>query len=326
MSQKPENGAMLTANDKIIQTFNRLRQEYQNSRSKITTKEEEAEKSKNQQLLNKTIDYTVDNIVNGMAALQLNFGGAVNQLAANLTTEADKLAELKKAIAVEQEHLEYLKQVRLAADALHILNREHAAKIKIAEAKSDREKAEIEQEIKLVRKSWAKEQQEFAQKIKEQAELTALQREQEAANYQYELERQRTIEADDYAEDKRLQQRELAELATSKQKDWDLRTKQLAATKPEFTANQEKIAGFETKLKEEYGKSKGTAIKDADSKYKVAAELETKEWSAKETGYQLKIASLTAVIERQLEQINEINTQLQEVNTQAQNLAMQAFQ
>ena len=327
MSQvKSESSPIPTANYEIIKAFNQLLVEHQNSGSRIVTKEEEAEKNKNQQLLNKTIDYTVDNIINGMASLQLSFGSVVNELAINLTTESNKLAELKKAISVEKDHLEYLNKVRLVADALHILDREHEEQIKFFQAQAKKEKIAIEQEIKLVRKRWVKEQQEFSNKIQEQAELTRLQREKEVANYQYELERQRTIEADDYEEDKRLQQRELAELAASNQKDWTVREKQLADNKKEFTKNQEKIAGFEARLKEEYNKAKGSAIKDADNKYKVAAELEAKEWSAKEKGYQLKIEALSTVIERQIEQITEINTQLQEANSQAQNLAMQAFQ
>ena len=68
------------------------------------------------------------------------------------------------------------------------------------------------------------------------------------------------------------------------------------------------------------------AIKEADTKYKVEAELKEKEWTADKQGYELKIASLATVIERQNQQVAEIATQLQEVNNQAQNLAMQAFQ
>jgi uncharacterized protein YqgV (UPF0045/DUF77 family) len=45
-----------------------------------------------------------------------------------------------------------------------------------------------------------------------------------------------------------------------------------------------------------------------------------------EQGYELKIASLTTIIEHQTEQVIEITRQLQEANAQAQNLAMQAFQ
>ena len=312
--------------DNITTAFNQLLNQYQQSESKIATKEEEAEKNKNQQLLKKTGHYTVDNIINGMAALQLSFGSAIDKLADDLTIESDKLDELNKAIAVEQEHLQQLNQVRLVADALHILYQEHQEKIASLQTQTAREKEFIEKEIVKTRKHWHKEQDEFEIQIQEAAELLAKQRAEEAADYQYELERQRTIENDEYEENKRLQIRELAELEVTNKQDWAEREQYLADNKPEFIKNQEQIEGFEAKLKEEYNKAKGYAIKEADSKYKVETELQEKEWSANQQGYELQIESLTAIITRQTQQIAEITAQLQEANTQAQNLAMQAFQ
>ncbi len=312
--------------DAIATAFNQLLNQYQQSESRIATKEEKAAKKKNQQLLNKTVDYTVDNIINGMASLQLSFGTVISELADNLTTESNKLDELKQAITVEQEHLKQLNQVRLVADALYILNQEHQEKIASLQAQKIIAKEAIEKEIAQTRKQWEKEQNEFEVKEQETKELLTKQREEEAADYQYELERQRTIEHDEYEENKRLQLRELAEQEAIKNQDWSEREKYLADNKLEFTKNQEQIDGFEAKLKEEYNKAKGNAIKEADNKYKVEVELQEKEWSANQQGYGFKIESLTAVIERQAEQIAEITAQLQEANTQAQNLAMQAFQ
>ena len=310
----------------ICTAFEQLLARYQKSVFKIATKEEEAEKNKNKQLLNKTSNYTVDNIVNGMASLQLNFSNIVNELAGNLTTESNKLEELQKAIAVEQEHLKQLNQIRLVADALHILEREHQEQIAFIQAKTAREKETLNKEITQNRKHWQKEQSDFETKVRDSRELLIKQREEEQADYQYELERQRTIEHDEYEENKRLQVREIAEQEASNHKDWSDREKYLADNKKEFIKNKEQIDGFETKLKEEYNKAKGNAIKETDSRYKVEAELQEKEWSANQQGYELKIESLTAVIERQIQQITEITARLQEVNTQAQNLAMQAFQ
>ena len=312
--------------DSICTAFNQLLNQYQKSESKIATKEEEAEKAKNQQLLSKTLDYTVDNIINGMASLQLSFGSVVNKLADNLTVESNKLDELQKAIAVEKEHLEQLNQVRLVADALYILNQEHQEKIISLKTRTAAQKEAIEKEIALNRKQWRKEQAEFETRVQEAQELLVKQREEEQADYQYELERQRTIESDEYEENKRLQERELAEKEAINNKEWSEREKYLADNKKEFLKNKEQIDGFEVKLKEEYNKAKGNAIKEADSKHKVEADLQEKEWSANQKGYELKIESLTTVIEKQSQQIAEITAQLQEVNTQAQNLAMQAFQ
>jgi hypothetical protein len=310
----------------IATAFSELLQQYQQNKSQIATKEEEVAKTQNQVLLVKTRDYTVDNIVNGMAALQLSFGNIVGELAEELTSESDKLQELRKAIAVEQEHLERLKQVRLVADALYLLNQEHQAKKATLQANTTQIREAIDCEILQTKQEWTIEEIEFANKLQEAAESSIQQRELEAADYQYELARQRTIEQDQYETDQRLQGREIAELEAAKAKDWSRREKYLAEHKAEFAQHQEAIANFETQLKEEYGKAKGKAIKDAEQKYQVATELNEKEWAAMEQGYELKIASLTTIIEHQTEQVIEITRQLQEANAQAQNLAMQAFQ
>jgi len=312
--------------DAIATAFNQLLNQYQQNKSKIATKEEEAEKIKNQELLARTKDYTVDNIVNDMASLQLSFGNVVQELATELSTESCKLDELKKAIATEQEHLQRLNQVRLVADALYILKQEYQGKKEALEANTASVKATIAEEIAQTQREWDLEQAEFATKVKEAAELLINKRTLAEADYQYELERQRTIEQDEYESDKRLQTRELAELGEVKNKDWAEREEYLTKNKAEFAKNIEKIAGFEEKLTEEYNQAKGKAIKEADNKYKIEADLQEKEWSATQQGYELKIASLTTVVEQQTEQVAEITAQLQEANTQAQNLAMQAFQ
>jgi len=310
----------------ISVAFRELLQQYQQNKSQIATKEEEVAKTQNQVLLVKTRNYTVDNIVNGMATLQLSFGNIVGELAEELTSESYKLQELRKAIAIEGEHLERLQQVRLVADALYLLNQEHQAKKSTLQANTTQIRETIEGEIFQAKQEWLIEETEFANQVQEAAELSIQQRELEVADYQYELARQRTIEQDQYETDQRLQERKMAELGAAKAKDWSRREKYLTEHKAEFTQHQEAIANFETQLKEEYGKAKGKAIKDAEQKYQVATELKEKEWAAIEQGYGLKIASLTTIVEHQTEQVAEITRQLQEANAQAQNLAMQAFQ
>ncbi len=84
--------------DQILAAFNQLLTERKKSESKVETKEQEAEKEKNQQLLETVAGYTIDNIVNGMAALQLDFGSAMDELSQKLETESGKLDELGRVV------------------------------------------------------------------------------------------------------------------------------------------------------------------------------------------------------------------------------------
>ncbi|MDJ0635674.1 MAG: hypothetical protein QNJ34_20975 [Xenococcaceae cyanobacterium MO_188.B29] len=315
----------LDSKDKIMAAFSALLADYQQRESKVETKEEEAEKEKNQQLLAEAANYTVDNIVNSMASLQLDFGNIINELKETLTTESDKLGELNKAIAVEQDNIKQLRQVRLIADALHILRQEHQEKIRQLEEKTTVQREAIAKEMAQLRKAWTQEQTEFEIRIAEEAEILAQRREQQEEDYQYELARHRQIETDDYEENQRQQEIELTEIEQEKEKDWAEREKYLTDHQTEFEEHQQQIAGFEDKLKEEYNKAKGEAIKEAERKAKVQTDLLEKEWSATQQGYELKLQSLEANVARKTQQINELTTQLQEANTQAQNLALRAF-
>jgi hypothetical protein len=311
--------------EQIMSAFGKLLTEIANNQSKVETKEQELEKEKNQALLVKALNYTVDNIVNNMATLQLDFGNVVNQLSEKLVTESDKLDEFKRAIAVEKDNLTRLQKVRLVADALYILRQEHQEKLRSIQEKTTKQQEVIDKEISQTRKVWTKEQEEFETSTNEARELLAKQLEKEVADYQYELERKRQLENDEYEELQRKQIREIAKINREKSKNWSARETFLSDNQTKFTENQQNIAGFEDKLKEEYNKAKGEAIRDADRDAKVKSDLFEKEWEAAKRGYELKVESLQATIQKQTEQITELTTQLQAVTSQSQNLAMRAF-
>lgn len=320
------NPAMKESKEQIMTAFAKLLSEHKKGESKVATKEEEAEKAKNQELLEQAATYTVDNIVNSMASLQLDFGRTLNELSQKLDTESYKLDDLKRAITVQKEQLEQVRKVRLVADALHILRQEHQEQLRLLENNTAKQQEAIEKEIAQTHKIWEKEQQEFEAKIAEEAEITSKKREEEAADYKYQTERDRKIEIDEYEETKRLQERELQESNKEKEKAWVEREKLLSDREAEFKANQKKMEGFEETIKQEINKARGEAIKDAERDAKVKTDLFEKEWELTKQGYDLKIQSLEVTIQKQIEQITELTAQLQAVTTQSQNLAMKAFQ
>ena len=311
--------------DQIMSAFNKVLTEYRTLESKVETKEEGVEKEKNKALLTKVEQYTVDNIVNSMAVLQLDFSNLTKEIATRLTNESEILAELKKAIKVETERLDQLKNIRLVADALYILRQEHQERLKHLENQTQEIKENIAKEQEKYRKNWAKEQANFDIKIAEETELITKQREQEEADFNYQLEVNRKREMDEYEETKRNQERELRLANQEKTKGWQEREAKLKAEDKEFKENQQKISGFEEQIKTETNKARGEAIKEAEREAQIKANLLEKEWESAKQGSEFKIQSLEATIAKQTEQITEIMNQLQTATTQAQNLALRAF-
>lgn len=310
---------------KIMQSFQQILADQQKIASKVATKEEEAEKEKSKQILETAATYTADSIVKGLADLQLDFGSIIHQLSQKLNTESAKLEELKQAIEIENQHLQELQKIRVVADALHLLTQEHQEKLRFLEQNSTQHQEALTKDMATKRKAWQKEQQEYEIAVQEQNQLLIKQREQEAVDYQYELERLRKIEMDEYAEIKRKLERELQELNQEKEKKWQERESYLAENQAEFEENRQKVAGFEEELKKAYVKAKEEAIQEANREAKVKEDLFAKEWEGTKNGYELKIQSLEETIQRQIEQISDISTQLQAAMKQAQDLAMRAF-
>lgn len=312
--------------EQILVAFKEVLAEQKKLESRIATREEEAEKAKNKELLDTASTYTVDSIVKGLADLQLDFGSIIQNLAAKLSTETTKLDELKRAIDIENQHLEELRKIRVVADVLHILNLEHQETLRSLEQTHTEERERLEKEQTNLRKAWQKEQETFDNNVQERTARLTADRQRETDDYQYQLERVRKIELDEYEEIKRNLERELQEAEKDKQKQWKERTHLLDSQQTEFTENQKKVEGYPKELEEAIKKAREEAIKDASQDAKVQADLVQKEWEAAKQSYELKVQSLEQTIERQTEQISELSAQLQAVMQQAQNLAMRAFE
>lgn len=311
--------------EQILQEFQRILERQKQQEYQVATKEEEAEKEKNKQLLEVAATYTPDNIVRSLADLQLDFGNIINSLSDRLETEVEKLDRLHRAIAIESDNLQQLQQVRIVADALHLLRQEHQEKLRALDDETTAAREALEKEMARTRKAWEHEQQGFETAIAQTAERLLKERELEEADYTYTVERKRKVEADEYEQQQRALEQELADTAREKEKDWTEREKFLNDHQAVFEENRTKVEGFEEELKQAYIKAKEEAIAEVTKQEKVKADLFAKEWEGLDRGYELKIAALEATIERQREQIGEISSQLQEATKQAQTLAQQAF-
>ena len=91
---------------KVLAAFEQILTAQRQMQSRVATKEEEAEKERNLQVLETVAQLTPDGIVRGFADLQLSFSAVMSQMSDQLTTETDKRDDLQRAIAVETQRLQ----------------------------------------------------------------------------------------------------------------------------------------------------------------------------------------------------------------------------
>jgi hypothetical protein len=318
-------GAVKDSKQQLVKSFEQIRAERKKLDAKIATKQEEAEKIKNQEIVAAASTYTIDNIVKGLADLQLEFGSIVNALAEKLAQENTKLDELNQSIEIETQRLQELKQIRVVADTLDIFTQEHQEKLKVLEQDTTNRKEALEKEAAAKRKEWQKEQIEFTEKLQAYNDLLAKDRQQEQEEYQYKLATTRKLTTDAYEGRKRNLEREITETTQQKGKDWTQREKILTDNQKLFTEYQQQAVKFPTELEEAIKKTREDAIKETSQKAKVEVDLFEKEWESTKQSYELKTKSLEETIVKQTEQIEGIAAQLQTALKQAQDLAMRAF-
>lgn len=310
----------------IFKAFQKILADRRKLGSRIATKEEEAETARNQQVLEAASTYTVDGIVKGLADLQLEFGGIVNQLSGKLSAEASKLGELEQAIEIETRHLQMLQHIRVVADALHLMTQEHQEKLRVLEQTGSGRQATLANEIAETRGRWAKEQADFESALEEQTERLTRERERQEADYQYELTRQHTIDANEFEEKRRTQENELQETSQVNERQWAERERILEEKQPLFADYQQRVDVFSAELEDLVQTVRANAITAVSQDAEVKAALLEKEWEATKQGYEFTIQSLEQKIQEQTQQIESFNSQLQETLQQSHALTMKAFE
>ncbi|MEM7796811.1 MAG: hypothetical protein AAF579_20445 [Cyanobacteria bacterium P01_C01_bin.118] len=312
--------------DQIFAAFERILTERQNLGSRIATKEEEVLIAKNKQILNSAAAYTVDGIIKGLADLQLEFGSIVTQLSEKLTAESLKLGELDQAIDIETRHLQTLKHIRVVADTLHLRTQEYQDKLSALEQTEAEQKAALEKEMVDVRAQWSVEQDNFEQTVTEQTERLTKERERQEADYQYELDRKQTIDANEFDEKRRQQEKELQDTGQVNEQQWAERERILEENQPLLEDYQQRVAVFSAELSQLVEQTREDITTAVRQTAEVQAELLEKEWEATKQGYEFTIQSLEHKIQEQTQQIESINAQLQETMQQSHTLTMKAFE
>lgn len=316
----------IRSKEELLKDFQVLLLEQKNSLARIATKEEIAQKETHKELVELASQHSSDNIIKGLANLQLDFDASVEGLADTLKAELEKLSQLKIAFEVETTHLQEVQNTKITADALYILKKEQEAiEREFLEEKESKIKT-LEEEISKRKEAWEKEQTEHEIFVKERSENLVREREKELADYAYNLERDHKIEQDEYEERKKILSRELSETDKTKNKDWNRRTKELNTQKEDFDKYKEAVDGFEAKLEEETKKAKNKAIQEANKEAKNKAELLQKEFEGQTQVYELQIQTLEASIEKNNTDIEKLSVELKDALAQVQSLSVKALE
>ena len=190
--------------EEMLKAYNDLVARFQEKQEDASERQTEVKRVAEASAVEKASNYTVESIIKGLANLNIYVGKALNDLSRELTTEADKLAEIRDAMAIESKSLEELHDIHLAADTLASLIRDHQEK----KAAFETERAEAEQEFNFQmaekRFEWKKEQEAYAAALRDNETRVKKEREREREEYEYNLALARKKDKDAYEAQKTM--------------------------------------------------------------------------------------------------------------------------
>jgi len=308
----------------IIKAFEKLRADYQLESSQIATKQDLAARQKDKELVEQAITYSADNIFQALAQLQSNFGQSIDSIAKEMTTEVEKLAQIKSATQVENQHVKTLQNIQVAAETLNILQQEHQNALQKLE-KEEREKHEaLEKEIAKQREVWQQQEQAAENAKKKLESKQAKKRQLEEDEYEYKSQWQQTEDGDDYEKRKRLLERKLNDESQVKEKDWAEREQFLEKNQDKFEEYKKKLDEIPKELDEAKKKAREDGIKETSRQEETKAKLLEKEREGKLKAFELRIDSLSKIVEDQKVQITQLLDKLEGASQQIQELAKTA--
>lgn len=310
----------------ILEAFEQLTAREKARAAQIQTRADEAAREEDAVIVERAKAYSVEGIVKGLAELQLSFSDELDTLAKTLTQEADKLHELERAIRVETAHSQQLHDIRVAAEAVNILDKQQRDQLLATEEHIASLRIELSQEQAQTRQQWARQEQEHEQTMALNIAKRDQARALEADEFNYATKTARQKELDQFELERTKTLRELEATDAQRSLDWAKRTQALDERAQEIDALRLEVEAMPTTIEEAVKEAREAAIKRERQNAKVEAELLAKEMDNDAQVYELQMRTLQDKIESQAQQLRELIAQLNAASNQTQSLAAKAIE
>lgn len=259
--------------------------------------------------------------------LQLGFGSSVSALSDKLTLEAAKLEALRERVDEEMAQLVQLHHLSEVEDnTLNRLIDEYERSHTEFEEEFLSRQTELEKEFEQAKQAWLKECSVHHLQIRERNETYQKNSKREIERYQYELERERTLEERQYAQIQEERDRELEETQQQQRKVWQEREKAIADREQQFTQCQQKVEEHPKELEATVKRGKDNGRNIAYYQAKVKADLKHKEVEGQKQFYEVRLSSLEESIRARETRIQVLTKQLESALKQVQDLAVKAIE
>lgn len=294
----------------ILNAYNELVKKIQESKQENPKAEQE--KKVKETTVETAAKLSDEEIIGAISALKLSLNSKLDKIEDDLTSERQKLAKIREAIAVEDQRLQDLYQINAGADSLAAILAAQKEKKEEFEREMALRKSELEEQIKQEKLNRDKETKLWEEKRKEAEEALKKQRAREEEEYKYNLQLARKKDKDEYEQKKAQLEKELKEKMESFESGIKIREQSVAASEKELAELRLKAENFPAELE----KAVQTAIKETTARLDKDFKFE-KQLLLKDHEGEIKLKNQQ--IESLMAKIKDLELQLKQAYSKAEN-------
>lgn len=286
----------------------------------------EAKVAREKHIAEKASGMTQESIIKGLAEVHVSIGKSLTDMEQKLIAESNKFNELQEAVSIEAAKLKDLYNIIYQSDSLAALIQAQEDRKQSFEKEMDEQRRKLEEELRLKRDEWRKEQADHEAEIKEGDVQLKKQRERDEEEYKYKLSVERRKEANEYTTRKNQLTQELTALRQQTEKDLAEKRAVLTVQEKEVSELRAQVAAFPKEMEEAVKKAETTLRAAMKQQSDYDAKLSAKETEAEKKLNAVKMANLEESIAKQQTQIAEMTKQLQTATKQVQEMAVKAIE
>ena len=308
----------------ILNAYNDLVKKIQESKQENPKAEQE--KKVKETTVENAAKLNDEEIIGAISALKLSLNSKLDKIEDDLTTERQKLAKIREAIAFEDQRLKDLYQINAGADSLAaILAAQKEKKEEFEREMADR-KSELEEEIKQVKLTHDKETKLWEEKRKEAEEVLKKQRTREEEEYKYNLQLARKKDKDEYEQKKAALEKELIQKMESFESGIKVREQTVVAAEKELAELRARAENFPSELEKAVQNAVKETTAQLEKEFKYERQLLLKDHEGEIKLKSQQIESLMAKIKDLEVQLKQAYGKAESAENNSKEITLKAIQ
>ena len=314
VSAKNTKGEILSAYNEVLAQLHK--------KQPTLTPQAQQQQAAQQQVVAQAAHHTADELLGALSNLKLKTIKQIDGLSEQLLAEFEKLTTLREAIAIEQQHLEDLYQIKETAHTLSALLQTQAEQKEAFELEMAQTKEAFEAQMTESKAAWSEKEAHLVQRHKEQEEALKKARAREEEEYDYTLTQTRRKDVDEYEANRAAAEKALA----AKEEAFAEREAVLKAKEARYASLEEEVKQLPDRIQSAAKEAEAALRARLSQEYKYTRELQEKESAGALELKAQSVVHLEEKVKRQEEIIKRLNEKLDQAAGQVQDIACRALE